>query len=195
MIHKIHRRTETQKQDNTERKRTCHEKEILPAARRMMDSKRGLDMEKPGVHCSANLTGAACVSRYSGQGRHFRRSLGRRPCCQQDRDQPHQDSRSQPGPAHPEYRQTVKIRGADCPQHGAERPHYQHAHSQPYGNRGPAPVQSLAADEPPDLPLVCARHRIIPKNWVRRATLLFMLLEIIRTPATVTRTARTAATL
>lgn len=38
------------------------------------------------------------------------------------------------------------------------------------------------------------RHLIIPKKRILRATLLFMLPEIIRTPAVVTSTARTAAT-
>ena len=38
------------------------------------------------------------------------------------------------------------------------------------------------------------RHRIIPKNRVRWETLLFMLLEIIRIPAAMTRTESIAAT-
>ena len=41
--------------------------------------------------------------------------------------------------------------------------------------------------------LLAPMHRSIPKNWVRWATLLFMLPEIIRTPAASTSTNSTAA--
>ena len=92
IVHEINHHRKTEKQDNTECKRTGHQNQIFLIRSSMVDTKHHFDFSPPNMCRIADCFFTSRISGYRRSRRHFGSSFRRGICGEQHRNHTHKDT-------------------------------------------------------------------------------------------------------